>query len=477
MKKNIVITAIMFCVVTMGIGCKKFLNVNHNPNNPTSVSESLQLGPIEKTTSGDIVGGFAGTTTAYWMQQLSINQPSPDAENYEIFPADVDNTWSFYLYPAIFENLKVMIAQAESAQHYQYAAIGKTLFAYNLAITTDLWNDIPYSEALNVDSTKPKYDSQESIYNSIQSLLDSALYYTNQTPSAVAPGNDDFIYGGDMSEWQKFIYTLKARFYLRLTKAPGRTASLQADSALAALQNAFASNNDNAAVAYTGSSNDENPWYANTLPGAGGVVMAASFMDSLIARNDPRLPVIAAPGSGGNYSGRQTGADPDPDYTIYSTVNTFYGGSLPLDPNNTAGASAPLFLATYSEALFIEAEATFIKQGASAAQPIYDSAIASHMSLLGIGTAAQAAYIASRPLLTVSNAIQQIITEKYVADFLSLETYNDWRRTGFPVLTLAQNPYVNFIPRRWPYSSTEILTNPQPQQSATIADRVWWDAQ
>ncbi len=95
-----------------------------------------------------------------------------------------------------------------------------------------------------------------------------------------------------------------------------------------------------------------------------------------------------------------------------------------------------------------------------AAQPIYESAIASHMSLLGIGTAAQNAYIASRPLLTASNAIQQIITEKYVADFLSLETYNDWRRTGFPALTLAQNPYVNYIPRRWPYSSTEILTNP-----------------
>ncbi len=80
-------------------------------------------------------------------------------------------------------------------------------------------------------------------------------------------------------------------------------------------------------------------------------------------------------------------------------------------------------------------------------------------------------------MLTNANALEQIINEKYVADFLSIETYNDWRRTGFPRLTLAQNPYVNYIPRRWPYSSTEILTNPQPQQSATTADRVWWDAQ
>jgi len=477
MKNSIAIITIMFFAILLGTGCKKYLDVNTNPNNPVSVSESLQLGPIEKTTSGNIVGGYNGSAAAYWMQQLSINQPSPDLENYEIFPADVDNTWSFYLYPAIFENLKVMIAQAKAAQHYQYVAIGETLFAYNLAITTDVWNDIPYSQALDVNIPKQKYDNQEYIYGAIQGMLDSALYYISLPQSAIAPGNDDFIYGGNMAEWQKFANTLKARFYLRLTKAPGRTASLQADSALAALQGGFTSNADNAAVAYTGSSNDQNPWYGGTLPGAGGVVMASSFIDSLIARNDPRLPVIAAVNSAGQYSGRQTGADPAPDYTVYSVINTFYGGSLPLNPANTAGASAPLYLATYSEALFIQAEATFIKQGAAAATPVYQAAIASDMSLLGVSTADQNTYISSRPALTATNAIQQIITEKYVADFLSLETYNDWRRTGFPQLTLAQNPYVNYIPRRWPYSSTEILTNPQPQQSATTADRVWWDAQ
>ena len=475
MKKNIIIT-IAICTVLFSVGCKKFLDVNKNPNNPTTVSESLQLGPIEKTTSGSILGGENGFAAAYWMQQLSINQPSPDLENYEIFPADVDNTWSFFLYPAIFENLKVMIGQAEAAQHYQYAAIGKTLFAFNLAIATDVWNDIPYSQALDVNNTKPAYDSQESIYGDLQSILDSAIYYAGQTPSAVAPGNDDFIYGGDMSKWQKFAYMLKARFYLRLTKAPGRTAATQADSALMALQNGFASNDDNAAVQYTGSSNDENPFYSGTLPGAGGVVMAKSFIDSLIARHDPRLPVIADTGSMGTYLGRVTGADPATDYTIYATLNTFYGGSQPLNPANTSGASAPLYLATYSEQLFIQAEATFLTDGVDAATPIYKAAIASHMSLLGISLADQNTYIASRPALTTANAIQQIITEKYVADFLSVETYNDWRRTGFPVLTLALNPYVNFIPRRWPYSSTELLTNPQPQQSATIADHVWWDS-
>jgi len=189
------------------------------------------------------------------------------------------------------------------------------------------------------------------------------------------------------------------------------------------------------------------------------------------------LPVIANVNSSGTYTGRASGADPAPDYTVYSTIGSFFGGSQPLNSNDASGAAAPLIVTTYSEALFIKAEATFIKSGAAAAEPIYQAAIASHMSLLGVSAVDQTTYITAKPALTTANGIQEIISEKYIADFLSVEAYNDWRRTGFPVLTLAQNAFVNYIPRRWPYPSSELLANPQPQQKATTADRVWWDAQ
>ncbi len=477
MKKNITIIITAFCILLIGAGCKKFLDINKDPNHTLSVSESLQLGPIEKTMAGNTVVGLCGVDAAYWTQQVSINQPTPTAETYEIFPADVDGTWSYSLYPATFQNLKIMIAQAEAAHHYQYAAIGKALYAFNLAVATDFWNDIPYSQANNLAFSKPKYDSQQSIYHAVQSLLDSALYYAQKPASAIAPSTDDFIYGGDMTLWTKFIYTLKARYYMRLTKAPGHTAAAQADSALAALQNGFGANSDNASIAYAGSANDQNPWYGGTLPGAGGVVVAKNLVDGLIANNDPRLPVIANLNSGGTYSGRPSGADPVPDYTVFSTIGVFFGGSNPVNSNDLSGAAAPLIVATYSEALFLKAEATFIKQGAAAAAPIYQAAIAANMAQLGISATDQNTYIASRPVLTAANAMQQIIGEKYIADFLSVEAYDDWRRTGFPVLQLAQNPFVNYIPRRWPYPSSELLANPQPQQSATTADHVWWDAQ
>jgi hypothetical protein len=480
MKRYIKITFTIFCLALTGTGCKKYLDVNKDPNHPLAVSESLMLGPIIKSMASNTVVGECGSAATYWTQQVSQNQPAPNLESYEINPEDVNNDWAFGLYPAIFENLKLMIAQAEAAHHNQYAAIGKALFAYNLAVTTDFWNDVPYSQALTPSISKPKYDSQQSVYHAVQSLLDSALYYAKQPASVAAvPSSDDFIYGGNMDEWVKFIYVLKARYYMRLSKAPGHTAALQADSALTALNNGFADNSDNAAIAYLGSANDQNLWFSGTQSTAGGVVLAKFFVDGLAnpANPDPRLPVIANLNSAGGYSGRPSGADPAPNYTVYSTIGTFFGGVDPINTNNVAGESAPLIVATYSEALFIKAEATYIKSGAPLAQPIYVAAIQANMSQLGVNAAAQTTFINALPALTAANAESQIIGQKYVADFLSTEAYDDWRRTGFPVLTLAQNAFVTYIPRRFPYPSSELTANPQPQQSATTADRVWWDAQ
>lgn len=475
--KNRYIAVLLASLSLTGISCKKYLDVNTDPNNPLHVSEALILAPVEVTLSTNIVGGFSGTTSAYWMQYLSLNQPFPNVETYRILPSDVDNTWSFYTYPNALNNLNDMIKQAEAAGHVGYAAIGKALTAYTLATASDVWGDIPYSQAFDLlKNPKPTYDSQESVFTTIQGLLDSAIYYTNQTPSAIEPGADDYIFNGDMDKWRKFINFLKARYYLRLSNAPGHTPAAQADLALAAIANAFTSNTDNALVPYPGTPSAENPWYENTLPGAGGVVLGESFVNTLKTKNDPRLPIIATENNAGTYVGRAAGIDAVPDPSDFSSVNTFYGGYLPDDPDNAAGAGAPVFLATYAEQLFMEAEATFYKSGSAAADPIYRAAITAHMSMLGVAAGARTTYLAAQPALTDANAIQQIINEKYVADFLSLESYNDWRRTGYPVLTAAQNAYQGSpIPTRWPYSQTAILTNPQPQQNAKTTDKIWWD--
>lgn len=462
-----------FLLLVSASGCKKYLDINKDPNNPLDVQEALILTPLEIYTTTNIIGGYPGSVSAYWTQQLAINQEAPQIDSYRITPSDVNNTWSFDLYPAIFNNSRIMIDKAEKAGNNGFAGIGKILLAYNLAVCTDLWGDIPYSEAFGaLNGLKPKYDSQEDIYKLIQKTLDEAIVILSAAPAGIRVGGSDVIYQGDFNSWKRLAYTLKARYYLRLSKAAGYSATTQADLALAALQNGFTENSENAKVTYTEKEKSENPWYQGTLPGAGGVVLAKNFVDLLVANNDPRLEILAAPGSGGDYVGRQSGTSPATDPTIYAAVSPNVGGFIEAD--DETGKSAPVYLATYSEALFIKAEATLIKSGAVAAQPVLKMAIEANMDLLKVDPADKNVYTAIHSVLDPVTPLKTLITEKYVSSFLSLEAYNDWRRTGFPVLNVVPNAFRPYIPQRFPYPSQEITSNPQPQQSILTSEKVWW---
>lgn len=473
--KKIHYTILASLLLLSATGCKKFLDVNKDPNTTKDVQESLLLTPIEFTTTTNITGGYPARTTAYWMQQLALNQEAPQIDSYRITSADVNNTWSYDLYPGIFANLRILIDKGNANGNNYYSGIGKVLLAYNLAVCTDLWGDIPYTEAFQIlNNTHPKYDSQESIYNLIQTTLDEGIAKLSGPAGKVKPANDDFIYHGDQTAWIKFAYTLKARYYMRLTKAPGHNAATQAGLALAALDKGMSANADNCTLVYPGGDKGENPWYKATDPGQGGVVLGYSFVDRLNTANDPRVQAIALKGTDGKYTGRVNGSSAATDPKIYATIGTFYGGYVVTDNSNTQGTAAPVFLATYPEALFLKAEATLITSGAGAATPIFQSAIGANMDLLGVSNAAKTAYIATNGILDPVTPLKTLIGEKFVSSFLSLEAYNDWRRTGYPALQLAQNAFLPYIPQRFPYPSQEVTSNPQPQQNTPLSTKVWW---
>jgi hypothetical protein len=484
MKNRIICGLLLIAVIFTTAGCKKYLDVNKDPNNPTDVPENLLLPPLITDIGVTIAGGsFSVQNTSgvalinsYWMQQLSLNQPLPQYESYKFTTGDAEYAWG-ELYINIMQNLKRLKDNAAANENHSYGVIGKVLTAYALGVTTDMWGDVPYTQAF--EGNKPVYDKQEDIYKLIQSMLDSAIA-ENQLPAGkLKPGADDFLYGGNMAKWVKFAYALKARHHIHLTKAPGHTATAQADLALAALQNAFTGTSDEATLdIFSEDAGKQSPWFKNTELGAGGVVLGATLVNFLVANNDPRLPIIANKGSQNTYLGRVSTSAVVPDVTIYSTLGDYYGGSNP--NGTTAGANAPIALLSYSELEFIKAEATFYKSGAAAAQPIYQQAIKNNMAKLGldINSAAVTNYIAARGTLTAANALQRIMEEKAIANLLSVEIFTDWRRTGFPAISIVANPEagITTIPRKYQYSQQEISTNPQPENSnAKITDRVWWD--
>ncbi|SFD28419.1 Protein of unknown function [Chitinophaga sp. CF118] len=462
MKKSLLI--IIALAATAFTGCKKYLDVNDNPNSPTNVSESLMLAPLEASISQYITAGNASSLVNQWMQNCVPNQPLPNTVNYMVTSSTFDDFWkSFYV--TALNNLHLLNIQATANGNGKYAGISKILTAYTLGNATDLWGDIPYSEAFNgTDNTTPVYDSQESIYNTIQALLDSAIVEVN-AGTGTSPSTDDYFYSGDMTKWAKMAYTLKARYYMHLTKAPGYTASAQATLALTALSNGMTSNSDDCFFPYAGSSTSSNPWYLHFF-NTSTLVLSSHYIDSLKAFSDPRLPYLVSKAENtGLYNGNDIGSGAG-DLLDYSVAGSFYGG-----------IGSNVYVLNAAEALFLKAEATYITSGYAAAQPIYKAAVAENLLKVGIDTTSTAArnYLSSRGTLTADNAMRLIIEEKNAANFFSMESYVDWRRTGYPSIKLITNDNITAIPRRFLYPLNEITANPRAIQSAKLTDKVWWD--
>lgn len=453
--------AIYITILVMSSGCKKFIDVNHDPNNPGDVQESLILAPVEVALSQLQNGDRAVYMVQMYLQNAALAQDAPNTDTYRATNVELDGSWR-EVYVTILKNLHVLSGKAQENDKPNYIAVSKILTAFTLGTATDMWGDIPYTQAFKgLEILRPAYDSQEDIYKTIQVLLDEAISEINKN-HALVPGKDDYYYNGNMAAWKKLAYTLKARYYMHLTEAPGYNSTTQAELALAALENGMTSNQDDFRLSYPGVAGQENPWFLNFQPDY-ALVLASTFVDNLKERNDPRLSQMVKPAfSSGTYRGRVIGS------TIEAPDNYSY-------PSNfCAGIGASNFLVTYAEALFLKAEALLIKSGFTIAQPAYEDGVKAHMEKTGVSSSDATTYLASR-ILTAGNALQLIIEEKAVSNFLNFETFNDWRRTGFPELTIVDNAVTDAIPRRLLYPQSEKINNPQPQQSAKLTDKIWWD--
>jgi hypothetical protein len=189
------------------------------------------------------------------------------------------------------------------------------------------------------------------------------------------------------------------------------------------------------------------------------------MIDMLKNRNDPRLSILFQPIVYDSIRGTGTNRK-----TYPAKPNTFVGhlaGSDVFQADSTvsqigsffSAENAPLNVASYADQKFTEAEARFIVSGAAAADPAYRDGIRANMTKLGVPAAAITAYVNARPALTAANALQEIITEKYIANFLKTEPWNDWRRTGFPAVPIVPQAVIPTIPQRIRAPASELSSN------------------
>ena len=507
MKIKYSIFSLVLLVLTTLYSCKKYLDINQDPNNPSQVTEQLMLPAILSTFSYEVAGGSPTRFASFWTKHLAYATAGPHEGNYYLTANDVDNFWRYSSYTSIMGTSVELVNKADKNGNPSYSAIAKIILAWNLSYLTDCYGSIPYSDAFKAQLgiTKPKYDSQEDIYKQIQVLLDQAIVDAGKGTGA-KPGSDDFIYGGKMSSWIHLANTLKARFYLRLSNAPGYSAATQAGLALTALNAGSITADEAPFFKYLAQTGGENPWYQYAVDGKWSTsprpsqyyVNLLKGSSTVVGSSDPRLAFqvdpVAAGANAGQYIGVTNDAPPT-NLTNYSAIGAFY-----------AARDSRLYLVHYSEALFIRAEAEFLKSNKTVNTAVvnaYNDGLAASMTLYGIkvdaanSTAETKAYLALPEHVvnlttTSAEAYRKIMTQKYIANYLQFEAYNDFRRTGYPSLPINNEvypsvaikvqPVINIIPLRLPYPSSErsynaanIPTDIPLSPSAAMQIPLWWD--
>jgi len=442
--------------------CGDLTSINDNPNGPTDVQPPSMLSNAIQTVVDrvdgpnnnlDIRGG------GLWVQYYAEIQYR-DEDKYIVRPG-VDGEWGMYSGP--LEDFQRMINKGVAAGVPNWEAVGRIMKSYVFSVMTDAMGDIPYSEAFQERALlTPKYDTQQAIYTAL--FADLAKASQQIDPAGIGFGSGDIMYGGDMTTWRKFANSLRLRLAMHLTNVAPATAQSEALAAVTA--GVFASNDESAQLMYLASAPNQNPVYTNVhVDKRDDYGMSKTLVDSMLSWNDPRLPIYAQPNdTTGAYQGLPNGLNDGagPQLKFISRFGTFWRET----------PAAPLALLTYSEVLFLEAEAAERGWITGNATQLYADAIRASMEQYGIATTAIDAYLAQPRVVYATGAagLTQIAYQKWVSLFLQgMEGWTEVRRTGVPALVPGPNAVLTKIPERLPYSDNEAVLNKANLDAAVAA--------
>jgi len=496
------------CLMLAGAGissCKKFLNVNSNPNYaPTPTVQTLL--PAAQLYVGSSVGVDLEIDGSFWAQYWTQNPGASQYHSLDLYSVSQDQ----FSYPwtnlyAAAENFFQLYKLADSQKKKQYMAISLLMKAYTFQLITDGWGDVPYTQALKgqyADSNiiNPKYDSQRVVYNGIIATIDSANKLLS-TSDPVHPTSDDLVYGSVtspltvMGQWQKFANTLMLKVYLRMSQVSPGTAQAGI-AALYAKNPQFIGVGDDAFIGYGYNTANKNPLFAEEvgLQQVQNLVASQTCVDSMTANNDPRENVFyeqaAALGSfvgvpQGYYQGTLNAG-------TFSIPSYYVAG----DAQSSSSTNAPVNMITSYESLFLQAEvsargwanpgqdsALFI-QAIGASFNYYSNAIAATTGVTG-GTAflnylsAGGNWTKYPGSGTLAQKMSYIITQKWFAmcGNQGFEAWTEWRRTGYPnfLQTSLTSQIGNNMPRRFLYPTSESTTNSSYPGLQPLTSKVWWD--
>lgn len=449
-------------------------DANVNRNSPQDVTADLLLPQAIRTAVDQTYeAGQMLSHTAIWPQHATQIQ-YPSEEQGQVRSDRMQGYWDTY-YAGPLKDIQLVINKGREAGSPEIEAVGLIWKSWVFHIVTDLWGDVPHTEALQGDEgmTTPAYDAQSDVYASMLQTLEDAAAMLESGGEGFGPG--DILYGNDFDKWIRFANSLRMRLAMRLSEVDEATARAEFEAAYSAPH--FESNVDNAMLVWPGSPH-RNPVFED-WQGRDDHGISATMVDTLKSLADPRLELYAEPApEDGEIRGLANGHRVPPlPISNYSRIGDFWRAD---------GAATPTAILTYSEVKFLEAEAA--ARGWIAGDPaaLYEAAIRANMEQYEAADAPTGAEIdayLAQPNIAYAD-IDQIHLQKWISLFMNgSEAWANWRRTDVPHLEEGPDLALSRIPVRFSYPGLEHSLNADHLEAALdrqggdvgLVTPVWWD--
>ena len=475
--------AVLAAISSTMMACSKsYLDVNADPNNPLDVPAKTLL-PVTTIGIAFANSNELAKVSAHLMQySAGVSGNALAFDKYNI--GSLDNQWNSEVFGGSLTNLNILIAKTNGTSP-AYSGIAKIQKAYIMAMATDLWGNVPYTQAgQGLTYPTPVFDAQQDIYlgnsakgvTSLFNLVREGLADLTKA-SVYTPASDDIVYGGILSKWTRVGNSLLMKLALQVSNvAPDTTKSVINSVLTGALPYIDTSTHD-FSVPFTLA--NPNAYYVQDFGGTntGTQMLSTRFLALMRTQNDslrlskfftkPAATFIA-------YENGSPFAAPTPTANR-SVYGAYVAGT---------GGEAPVRLITSFQVQFILAEAALRFGTAGDPNTYYQSGIKASMRAAGLTETQITAYFVANPALvtlsgTTTNKLSQIILQKYISQIgNAYESYNDYRRTGYPVLTApatTEGDDPNTMPKRLPYTTSEGNSNPnQPNPRPLTNVKVWW---
>ncbi len=442
----------------------KFEEYNSDPNNievgkadPMSFLENLVFGGADDLLNRTYQ--VNGELIQYSVQ----NSVGTVYHRFFITNGQVTSFWNELAQDAANANEMYRLALEQDRPECQ--AVALTLRSMFMQELTDLFGDVPFSEAFQgyEGNTRPKFDTQEEVYRRlIQDLREANTLYKKNAKMSIP--TKDLLYGGDMLKWRKFNNSLLLRVLMRVS---ARDAYLDVSKQLKEIYAApaewpvFESIDDAAVMKFTGTTPNVNRFGDVTLISftTSGRRACQHMADLMSPSKDPRYTnyyKVIGDDWNGLISGRAVKEEEEGD-----------SGSDYLNKDVLGTHTSWFSFMNYDEVLFVWAEAAqrgLIDGGQALAEEMYYKAVEASVrywnaqALKPINDLAISDFLAKVPY---DGSYEQLCTQKHIALFwVGWQGLAEYRRTGFPKLTINPGTSNNHVvPRRFPYPVVTRDTN------------------